>query len=48
ENHQRLTLSDRASTILQHWEETLPQFVKVVSLEYRQLLAAQAAEAKAG
>jgi len=48
ENHQRLTLSDRASTILQHWEETLPQFVKVVSLEYRQLLAARAAEAKAG
>ena len=47
ETHQRLTRSDRAATILQCWEETLPQFVKVVSLEYRRAQAAQAAEANA-
>ena len=46
ENHQRLTRSDRAATILQCWEETLPQFVKVVthwSIDARKL--AQEAEA---
>ena len=46
ENHQRLTRSDRAATILQRWQETLPQFVKVVSLEYRRAQSALEAEAK--
>ncbi len=36
EKQERYTRSDRASWIVQNWEETLPQFVKVVSLEYRQ------------
>ncbi len=44
ENHQRLTRSDRAATILQQWETALPQFVKVVSLEFRRAQAAQEAE----
>ncbi len=44
ENHQRHTRSDRAAAILQHWEEALPQFVKVVSLEFRRAQAAQEAE----
>ena len=48
ENHQRLTRSDRAATILQRWDETLPLFVKVVSLEYRRVQAAQQAQAQSG
>jgi glutamate synthase domain-containing protein 3 len=34
EKHQELTLSDRAATILQSWETSVTQFVKVISLEY--------------
>jgi glutamate synthase domain-containing protein 3 len=37
EAHQRLTRSDRAATLLQNWEQTVGQFVKVVSLEYRRV-----------
>jgi len=39
ENHQHYTRSDRASYLLQNWETTLPQFVKVVSVEYRRVQA---------
>jgi glutamate synthase domain-containing protein 2/glutamate synthase domain-containing protein 1/glutamate synthase domain-containing protein 3 len=39
ENHQRYTHSDRAACILNNWEETRRQFVKVVSLEYRRAQA---------
>jgi glutamate synthase domain-containing protein 2/glutamate synthase domain-containing protein 1/glutamate synthase domain-containing protein 3 len=34
EKHQEVTLSDRAATILQNWEMSVTQFVKVISLEY--------------
>jgi glutamate synthase (NADPH) large chain len=37
ENHVLLTRSDRGAYILQNWESTLPQFHKVVSLEYRKV-----------
>ncbi|HLK59761.1 MAG TPA: hypothetical protein VKU00_24585 [Chthonomonadaceae bacterium] len=39
ENHARCTGSKRASTLLQDWETSLAQFVKVVSLEYRRAQA---------
>jgi glutamate synthase domain-containing protein 3 len=39
EKHQRYTLSDRAATLLNHWEESSRQFVKVVSVEYRRAQA---------
>jgi glutamate synthase (NADPH) large chain len=39
ENHQRHTCSDRAACLLNNWEETRRQFVKVVSLEYRRAQA---------
>ena len=52
ENHVRHTQSERAAQILSQWETALPQFVKVVSLEYRRVLqeaqAEQEAEAKVG
>ena len=52
ENHVRHTQSERAAQILQSWETALPQFVKIVSLEYRRVLqeaqAEQEAEAKVG
>ena len=44
ERHQRYTRSDRAAWILQNWEYILPQFVKVVSLEYRRAQAERAAQ----
>jgi len=43
--HQELTLSDRAAFILQNWDTTLPQFVKVVSVEFRRAQAELEAEA---
>ena len=54
EKHAQYTKSDRAAQILDHWETALPQFVKIVSLEYRRALqeaqieavAEQAAKAK--
>jgi len=45
ENHYRYTGSDRAAALLERWEEVLPQFVKVVSLEYRRVLQQRAASA---
>ncbi len=48
EKHQQLTLSDRAAYILQNWETTLPQFVKVVSVEYRRVMAELEVERAAG
>ncbi len=39
--HLHHTNSDRAADILRRWDETLPQFVKVVSVEYRRVLAAK-------
>jgi glutamate synthase (NADPH/NADH) large chain len=44
ESHQRCTLSDRAATLLQNWETSVTQFVKVVSVEYRRAQAEQEAE----
>ncbi|MCS6777704.1 MAG: glutamate synthase large subunit [Chloroherpetonaceae bacterium] len=35
EKHLRYTRSDRAALILQNWKDALPQFKKVVSVEYR-------------
>ena len=39
EAHFNYTRSVRAKTILNNWHQTLPQFVKVVSAEYKQMLA---------
>ena len=44
ENHLRYTQSDRAAVLLHNWETTVTQFVKIVSLEYRQAQAALASE----
>ncbi len=44
ENHLRYTQSDRAAVILQNWDTSVTQFVKIVSLEYRNAQAALAAE----
>ncbi len=38
ENHQRLTDSNKAKLILKRWEEMLPKFVKVMSVEYKKVL----------
>ncbi|MEM8750335.1 MAG: glutamate synthase large subunit [Pseudomonadota bacterium] len=38
ENHQRYTGSDRATEILENWEEYRPKFVKVMPTEYRRAL----------
>jgi glutamate synthase (NADPH/NADH) large chain len=38
ERHQQFTGSRRARWILDHWSETLPQFVKVMPVEYRRAL----------
>lgn len=45
EAHRTYTRSDRAAFILQNWKTTLPQFVKVVSLEYRKAQQEQEKEA---
>ena len=47
ERHILYTRSDRGASLLQNWRETQAQFVKVVSLEYRQIQQELAA-AKAG
>ncbi len=39
ENHLHYTNSRRAAEILEHWEEYLPKFVKVMPVEYRRALA---------
>ncbi len=41
ELHRDNTGSVRAAAILEHWEERLPQFVKVFPLEYKRVLAAR-------
>ncbi len=38
EKHLHYTNSDRARTILDHWEEYLPKFVKIMPVEYRRVL----------
>jgi glutamate synthase (NADPH/NADH) large chain len=38
ERHQQTTGSRRARWILEHWNETLPKFVKVMPVEYRRAL----------
>jgi glutamate synthase domain-containing protein 2/glutamate synthase domain-containing protein 1/glutamate synthase domain-containing protein 3 len=38
ENHLKYTGSRRAAYILEHWEATLPLFVKVMPVEYRRVL----------
>jgi glutamate synthase (NADPH) large chain len=45
ENHLRHTRSDRAAVLLQHWDTMVTQFHKVVSQEYKRLLAELAEEA---
>lgn len=39
ERHCAYTGSDRAAEILAHWADMLPRFVKVVSVEYKRMLA---------
>ncbi|WGK64089.1 glutamate synthase large subunit [Croceiramulus getboli] len=38
ENHYNYTLSPRAQHLLEHWEELLPKFIKVLPEEYKQAL----------
>ncbi len=38
EEHRKLTGSEQAGKILDHWEEYLPSFVKVMPVEYRKAL----------
>jgi len=38
ENHYNATFSPLAQEILEHWEQTLPRFIKVFPEEYRQAL----------
>ena len=38
ENHKRYTNSPKAAHILEHWDEYLPKFVKVMPVEYRRAL----------
>jgi glutamate synthase (NADPH/NADH) large chain/glutamate synthase (ferredoxin) len=46
ERHRDLTGSERAAAALDNWDTTLRQFVKVISMEYKNLLAAGAGEAR--
>ena len=48
ENHQRYTLSDRAAVLLLYWDKSLGEFVKVISVEYKNYLAERARDAEAG
>jgi glutamate synthase (NADPH/NADH) large chain len=43
ERHARYTDSARARWVLDHWTEILPRFVKVMPIEYKQVLLRQAA-----
>ena len=45
QRHKEYTQSARAAEILDRWDSALPKFVKIVSLEYKSLLAALAEEA---
>ncbi len=38
ENHQRYTRSERAKEILDNWDEYLPQFIKVMPVDYKRAL----------
>jgi glutamate synthase (NADH) large subunit (EC 1.4.1.14) len=38
ERHQDYTKSCRAASLLENWEKTLSQFVKVMPIEYRAVL----------
>ena len=42
--HLRWTGSDVAAGVLQRWDDLLPRFVKVISKEYKNMLAVLAAE----
>lgn len=44
ERHYRYTGSVRAKEVLENWSEVLPQFVKVISVEYKNVLAEMAKE----
>ena len=48
DEHAAYTGSDRAKTLLERWETSLPQFVKVVSLEYRRVQTERQARAAVG
>jgi glutamate synthase (NADPH/NADH) large chain len=39
QRHRECTDSRRAGEILDNWDSTLPRFVKVVSLEYKNLVS---------
>jgi len=47
ERHHRYTGSARAKEVLERWNEVLPQFVKVISVEYKTVLAEMAREQSA-
>jgi glutamate synthase domain-containing protein 2/glutamate synthase domain-containing protein 3 len=47
ERHYRYTGSIRAKEVLDRWSEVLPQFVKVISVEYKTVLAEMAREQSA-
>jgi glutamate synthase domain-containing protein 3 len=46
DNHLRYTDSERAAYVLNNWDTVLPQFVKVISVEYKTMLAELAREAE--
>ncbi len=45
EAHRRYTSSARAEELLRDWESALPRFVKVISVEYKTLLATRRSQA---
>jgi len=47
ERHYRYTGSVRAKEVLDRWSEVLPQFIKVISVEYKTVLAEMAREQSA-
>ena len=47
ENHFKLTGSERAREILDHWATALGKFVKVMPIDYRKVLEKQAQENEA-
>lgn len=47
-NHGEYTSSKRAAEILNRWETALPKFVKVISAEYKRLVAKRASESTNG
>ena len=46
ELHQNYTESTVAADVLDRWDETLPQFVKVMPIDYKRVLLEQKAKAE--